>query len=97
MRGWRSLILLIFLLAGGVRAEVNRQGDANANIHDLPPVKLSPSMREQERGADYYRELDCRELPSERRGSAREQRWLDERKAACLERYRVFEPRSFQR
>lgn len=92
MRGWRSLILLIFLFAGGVRAEVNRQDDVNANAHDLPTVKLSPSLREQ-----YYRELDCRELALARPGSAREQRWLDERKAACLERYRAFEPRSFQR
>lgn len=97
MRGWRSLILLIFLFAGGIRAEVNREDGAIANAHDLPTVKLSPSLREQEWGADYYRELDCRELPSARPGSAREQRWLDERKAACVERYRAFEPRSFQR
>ena len=96
MRGSRGLISLIILFAAGVGAESTRE-DAAANGHGLPTVKLSPSMREREWTQEDYRALDCRELASARPGNAREQRWLDERKAACVERYRVFAPRSFQR
>ncbi|HCS25963.1 MAG TPA: hypothetical protein DIW43_00820 [Spongiibacteraceae bacterium] len=87
------LILLLLLLVAGVAGADSME---NPGDDSLPVVKLSPQIREQDRDRQYYQALDCRELGQADARSDAEKRWLGERKAACLERYRAFSPRSFQ-
>lgn len=64
---------------------------------ELPVVKLSPEVRELPRDARYFQSIPCRELHSVEARSEEEQRHLDTRKDACLDQFRAFAPRSFQR
>lgn len=90
-----QLILLLLLPdisgAGAVEPVENPSGGT------LPVVKLSPQIRDQDRDRRYFQTLDCRELAQADARSDTEKQWLGERKAACLEQYRAFSPRSFQR
>ncbi len=64
---------------------------------ELPVVRLSPVVRESERGADFYQRIPCRELGTADVRTDAERAHLDARKQQCLEKYRQFAPRSFQR
>ncbi|MFT5034141.1 MAG: hypothetical protein ACI89D_001645 [Bermanella sp.] len=90
-----TLIFLPLMLFGeGLAANEQDPDAAQRSEGDaLPVVKLSPHMREQDRGLT----LDCRQLAQGDARSEPEKQWLEERKNACLERYRAFSPRSDQR
>jgi hypothetical protein len=64
---------------------------------ELPIVRLSPAVRESDRGADFYQRVPCRELGTADVRTDAERAHLDVRKQQCLEKYRQFAPRSFQR
>lgn len=64
---------------------------------ELPIVRLSPAVRESDRGADFYQRIPCRELGTADVRTDVERAHLDARKQQCLEKYRQFAPRSFQR
>ena len=64
---------------------------------ELPIVRLSPAVRESDRGADFYQRVPCRELGTADVRTDAERAHLDARKQQCLEKYRQFAPRSFQR
>lgn len=64
---------------------------------ELPIVRLSPAVRESDRGADFYQRIPCRELGTADVRTDAERAHLDARKQQCLEKYRQFAPRSFQR
>lgn len=64
---------------------------------ELPIVRLSPAVREGDRGADFYQRIPCRELGTADVRTDAERAHLDARKKQCLEKYRQFAPRSFQR
>ncbi len=64
---------------------------------ELPIVRLSPAVRESDRGADFYQRIPCRELGAADVRTDAERAHLDARKKQCLEKYRQFAPRSFQR
>lgn len=64
---------------------------------ELPIVRLSPAVRESDRGADFYQRIPCRELGTADVRTDAERAHLDVRKQQCLEKYRQFAPRSFQR
>ena len=64
---------------------------------ELPIIRLSPAVRESDRGADFYQRVPCRELGTADVRTDAERAHLDARKQQCLEKYRQFAPRSFQR
>ena len=64
---------------------------------ELPVVRLTPAIRETDRGADFYQRIPCRELGAADVRTDTERAHLDARKRECLEKYRQFAPRSFQR
>ncbi len=91
--------LTLFLSPLGLLAESEGalEAAASSNEEPLPLVKLSPRVREQDRGRSYYQSIECTQLGQADAHSSLEKQWLEERKAVCLERYRAFSPRSYQR
>lgn len=97
MRSQLAALTLIFLpLALSAAEEDASQFELAPGADSLPVVRLSPQIRESDRGRSYYESIACTDLAQADVRSEQEKRWLEERKNSCLERYRVFSPRSFQ-
>ena len=91
----QSVAFTVFFLSSLLcRASLAEDDSAGAA---LPVVRLSPKIELQDRDRDYYQNIDCRHLADADALTEREKDLLAERKNQCLEHYRAFAPRSFQR
>ncbi len=86
-----TVFFLSSLLCTAALPEDDSAGEA------LPVVRLTPKIELQDRDHDYYQGIDCRYLADADALTESEKNLLAERKTQCLEHYRAFAPRSFQR
>ena len=91
-----AFTLFLLPLTGLAIDDAHPATEQSSPVEALPVVRLSPQIREQNRDRSYYQQLDCRQLGQADARTDHEKQWLEERKGACLDRYRAFSPKSFQ-